>query len=256
VTIEYTQADGVARIVMTDGDRGNSINGRSAADLFAAVRRANAEGARVIVLSATGRFFCVGGDLVAFAGAPSMPDFIDDLADGLHRLISELQRSPAVVVSVVQGAAAGAGFPLAAAADIVVAAESAKFSLGYTKVGLSIDGGSSLLVHSLGQHTMLRLALLNDTLTAAELRDVGLVARVAPDEQLAAVAQEVVDTLAALPAKAQATAKRLVRDTADLAPERALRNETLGIRANAATHDGREGVTSFLEKRKPAFTHE
>jgi len=245
--------DGAARITLVDGDRGNTLTPASGDALLAAVRRARAASARVIVLRATGRFFSAGGDIGAFGALGDVADGFDDLAEGLHRIVSELVRADAVVVSAVHGVAAGAGFPLAAAADIVLAAESARFTLGYTKIGFSVDGGSSLLVHTLGLHRALRLALLNDVLTAAEAHAAGLVARVVPDESLAEVTEEVVAGLLAGPAAAQADVKRLFREVAEASPESALRRETLAIRRNAAAPDGREGVAAFLEKRPPRF---
>lgn len=254
MSIDYSFADGCARITLADGDRGNAINTASVAALFTALRRADADGARVIVLAAEGRFFSVGGDLASFGGADDMAAYIDDLAEALHRCVSELLRSDAVVVSAVQGMAAGAGFPLAAAADIVLAADTAKFTLGYTKIGLSVDGGTSLLVHTLGLHRALRLALLNDVLTAEEAAAAGLVARVVPAAELAGAVDDVVATLLAGAAGSFAATKRLLRAAAEESPEGRLRAESLAIRANAGSPDGREGVTAFLEKRPPSFS--
>jgi 2-(1,2-epoxy-1,2-dihydrophenyl)acetyl-CoA isomerase len=251
--VRYEHADGVARITLVDGDNGNPVHLESVAALHDAVRSAHRDGARVIVLAAEGRFFSVGGDLGAVAGADDVSAFIDDLAESLHRVVSELVRSDAIVVSVVQGTAAGAGFPLAAVADIVLAADTAKFSLAYTKVGLSPDGGSSLLVHTLGLHRALRLAILGDLLTAQEAHAAGLVARVVPADELAATAEQVVATLAAGSGAANAAAKRLLRDVVAPAPETALRKETLSIRRLAGSHDGREGVSAFIEKRAARF---
>lgn len=251
--ISYELEGHVAWITMADGDVGNPINPAWGEAMFAAVRRARADQARVVVLRASGRFFSVGGDVSSFGSAGDVGDHIDDLAESLHRIVSDLQRLDAVVVSVVQGFAAGAGFPFAAAADIVIASESAKFTLGYTKLGFSVDGGSSLLVHTLGLHRTLRLALLNDVLTAAEAQAAGLVARVFPDDALEAEVASLVAKLAAGPAAAQASVKRLLRDAVEPAPEQAMRRETLAIRRNAALPDGVEGVAAFLEKRTPSF---
>lgn len=251
--VTYSFADGIARITLNDGDRGNPIHQESVAALRAAVRRAGSDGARVVLLSSTGRFFSVGGDIAGFGAAEEIGSFVDDLAEELHRTISDLLRSPAIVVSVVHGTAAGAGFPLAAAADVVVAGESAKFTLGYTKIGFSVDGGTSLLVHSLGLHRTLRLALLNDVLTAAEAHAAGLVARVVPDDELAAAADAIAVQLAAGSAGAQAATKRLLRAVAEESPESVMRAESLSIRARAQEPDGREGVRAFLEKRPADF---
>ena len=251
--VDYSCAGGCARITLADGERGNPLHLASVRELHAAVRRAREDGARIVVLAARGRFFSVGGDLAAFAAADDVGGLVDDLAEALHRVVSELVRGDAVVVSAVQGGAAGAGFPLAAAADVVVASEAASFTLAYTRVGLSNDGGSSLLVHTLGLHRTLRLVLLNDTLTAQEARDAGLVARVVPPDELEATVDAVVAQLVAGPPQAFAAAKRLVRDAADAVPEATMRRETLSIRERAVAAEGREGVAAFTEKRRPSF---
>lgn len=251
--VRYAFADGIAEITLAAGEKGNPISPATVTELLAAVRAAESDQARVIVLAADGRFFSVGGDIGGFSGAEDMSRFIDDLAEALHRVVSELWRSPAVVLTSVQGMAAGAGFSLAAAGDIVLAAESAKFTFSYTKIGLTPDGGATLMAHSLGLHRMLRLALLNDVVTAAEAADAGLVARVVPDAELAAVTRALAEQLAAGSAPAQAAAKRLIRTALVAGPETALRAESLSIRARAGSADGAEGVRAFGEKRPPVF---
>ena len=251
--VRYFFDKGAARITMAAGDYGNPIEPAATRQFHEAVLRAKADGARVIVLAAEGRFFSVGGDLGLFAGADDPSAVLLDLADSIHRVITELVRGDAIVVAVVQGTAAGGGFPLAAAADIVLAADSAKFNLAYAKVGLSPDCGGSLLVHTLGLHRVLRMAILGDVLTAQEAADAGLVARVVPAAELAAVTDGIVAELLAGSAGALAASKRLVRDVAEPAPEAALRREAESISALGGAPDGREGVAAFLEKRAPRF---
>ena len=251
--VDYAFADGAARITFVAAGSGNPIAPEPVQQLHEAVLRAKADGARVIVLAAEGRFFSVGGDLGVFSGADDPGALLLDLAESVHRVITELVRGDAIVVSVVQGTAAGGGFPLAAAADLVLAADTAKFSLAYAKVGLSPDCGGSLLVHTLGLHQVLRLALLGDLLTAQEAYDAGLVARVVPAADLAAIADEVVATLLAGSPEALAATKRLVRDAAEPATESALRREARSISALAGTPNGQEGIAAFLEKRPAKF---
>lgn len=253
--IRYEYADGLARITLADAEHGNPLHARSGAEIFSAVRQAASDRARVILLTGEGRFFSVGGDLGAFSAAADKSAYIDDLAELLHRVVSELQRSEAVVVTAVQGHAAGAGFPLAAAADILVAADSVRFSLGYNKVGLTPDGGGSLLTRTLGLHRTLSLALLGEALGAEEACQAGLVAAVVPGNQLGEYTDRLVRTLMDLPFGAQAVAKRLVRSHVNADLEAALREETLGIRAHAGTKDGEEGIIASLEKRKARFLH-
>lgn len=251
--VRYEYADGAARITLANGDAGNPVHVESGRQLFEAVLRAKADRARVIVLAAEGRFFSVGGDLGSFAEAEELEPALLELAEAAHRTIVELVRGDAIVVSAVQGTAAGIGFPLAAAADVVLAADTARFSLAYTKVGLSPDGGGSMLVHTLGLHRVLRLALLGDLLNAAEAHAAGLVARVVPADELAAATEEVVGNLLAGSGRALAATKRLVREVAEPAPEAALRREAESISRLGGSPDGREGITAFLEKRPPKF---
>jgi 2-(1,2-epoxy-1,2-dihydrophenyl)acetyl-CoA isomerase len=252
-SVRYDVADGAARITLTAPDRGNPLNEEMVAELFGAVRRARADDARVVLLRSEGRIFSVGGDVRGFAAAEDREQFVDDLAESLHRIVSDLHRMDAIVVSVVQGMAAGAGVPIAAAADIVLAAESARFTLAYTKLGYSPDGGSTLLTASLGLHRALHLALLNPVLTAAQAHAAGLVAEVHPDDELDAAVDRVVAQLLAGSRTAQVAARRLLRETATPGAEAALRRETLSVRAAAAGPDGIEGVDAFLAKRPARF---
>lgn len=251
--VRYELASGAARITLAAPDRGNALDQDLAAALLDAVCRARTDDARVVVLRGEGRAFCVGGDVGSFAAAENREHMVDDLAETLHRTVSDLYRMDAIVVSAVQGVAAGAGVPLAAAADVVLAAASARFTLAYTRIGLSPDGGSSLLTASLGLHRALHLALLNPMLTAEQARAAGLVAEVHPDDELDAAVDTVVDQLLAGSRTAQVAAKRLLREVALPWAEGALRRETLSIRACAAGPDGREGVDAFVAKRQPTY---
>ena len=251
--VRYDLTGGAARITMIRGDAGNPLTLELAHDLFAAVRRAERDDARVVVLRAEGKAFCVGGDLATFGALDEPGLYVDDLAEALHRLVSEITRLEAPVVSVVQGVAAGAGLPLAAAADIVLAGRSARFTLAYTKAGLTPDGASTLLTSSLGLHRALHLALLNPVLSAEQAQQWGLVAEVHDDDALQAAADVVVARLAAGATGALAMAKRLLREHAVPAAETAMRRETLAVRRAADSADGREGVRAFLEKRPPVF---
>jgi 2-(1,2-epoxy-1,2-dihydrophenyl)acetyl-CoA isomerase len=250
--VSYDLAGRVATLTLR-GDDAHALDLAGVTLLYDAVRRARREGAAVVLLSAEGRFFSAGGDVRAFAAADDLATTIEGIAGVLHATVTELVRMDAVVVAAVQGVAAGAGFPLVAAADLVLAGESAQFTLGYTKIGLTIDGGSSMLVATLGLHRTLRLALLNDVLTADEALAAGLVARVFPDDELASAASALVARLAAGPPEALARTKRVIRDLATPSPESALHREAEAIRRQAATADAREGVAAFVEKRPPRF---
>ncbi|MFB7085244.1 enoyl-CoA hydratase/isomerase family protein [Streptomyces sp. NPDC056296] len=252
-TVSYERSDSIARICLRGGARGNPLDQATVDALAHSVRRARADQAHVVVLSSAGPAFSFGGDVSAIAAAEDTEQTVEDLAESLHRIVSDLHRMDAIVVSVVRGTAAGAGVPLAAAADLVLAGSSARFVLAYTNIGFSPDGGSSLLTASIGLHRALHLTLLNPVLSAAEALSMGLVTQVHPDEQLDSAAEEVVRLLRAGSRTAQVASKRLLREAATPGAEAALRRETLSVRARAASLDGREGVAAFLAKRAPDF---
>ena len=251
--VEYAFSAGLARITLNSPERGNVMDAPLVSGLLGCVRRAAADDARVVLLGAEGRSFCVGGDIGAFHGEADPAGYVDDLADELHRAIADLQDLNAICVSLVRGVAAGAGVPLANAADLVIAGESAKFTLGYTKIGLSPDGGSTLLSASLGLHRALRFALLNPVVGASEALAMGLVSEVHPDDEVVAATERILDTLLAGSRGAMVAAKRLIRAQAAPHAVAGRRAEAVAIRSAMDTPDGREGVAAFVEKRPPIF---
>jgi 2-(1,2-epoxy-1,2-dihydrophenyl)acetyl-CoA isomerase len=143
---------------------------------------------------------------------------------------------------------------LAIAADLVLAAESARFTLAYTAIGFSPDGGSSwTLPRLVGVCKAAELMLLNEPLTAAAARELGLVTRIVPDDALDAEAAALARRLADGPRHAYGAVKRLLRESATRGFAEQMDEEARTIAALAAAPDGREGVAAFLEKRKPAF---
>jgi len=251
--VSYEFDDGVSWITLTAPDTGNPFTMPMAEQLLAAVQRSQRDDAHVTVLRAEGRTFSVGGDVKAFAGAEDRGRFVEDLAEVLHRAVSDLHRNETVVVCAVQGAAAGAGFSLAAAADIVLAAEAARFTMAYTKIGLSPDGGASLLVNTVGLHRTLAIGLLNPLLSAHEAQAAGLVHAVHPDAELAQATLRVVQELRRGSRAAQVATRRLIRSAAQPLEEGQLRQESLSISRTAASPDGSEGLAAFLGKRVPAW---
>jgi 2-(1,2-epoxy-1,2-dihydrophenyl)acetyl-CoA isomerase len=252
-SLRYELRDRTAYVTLSQPDRGNPIDLPLAKALVDVVDRARRDDVHVLVLEAEGKAFSVGGDIAAMGASEDPGSMIQELADTLHAGVHGLTALDAVVVSVVRGTAAGAGFPLAAAADIVLAADSARFTLAYTKIGLTPDGGSSLLTGTLGLHRMLQYALLNPLLSAADLQAAGVVSQVHPLEELDAARDKVVSTLLAGSRSAQISAKRLLRDKVAPDPMTDLDRETAGITAAAGGPDGREGVRAFLDKRAPQF---
>jgi 2-(1,2-epoxy-1,2-dihydrophenyl)acetyl-CoA isomerase len=208
-----------------------------------------------VLLSGNGARFCGGGDVKAFSEAGGeLPTLIRSLIPSLHTAISLLVRGDAPVVAAVHGSAAGAGLGLVGAADLVVAAESTKFVMAYTGVGLTPDGSSSwFLPRLLGVRRALELTLTNRVLTAAEALDWGLVTSVVPDDDVRAAAEELAARLARGPRHALAAAKRLVHTSLEDSFETHLAREGDAIVAASEDAESAEGIRAFVEKRAPQF---
>ena len=251
--------DNVAHITLNRPDAANAMNSDTARELMHAALRCDEDpGVRAVVIAGAGRTFCAGGDLRSFAAeGDNLPFHLKEMTTYLHAAVSRLARMDAPVIAAVHGAAAGAGMSLVCAADIVLAAESARFTLAYTRVGLAPDGSSTFsLTRLVGLRRALELALTNRVLSAKEALDWGLVTRVVPDAELQPEADALAKQLAAGPTKALGAAKRLLRDGSTETLETQMELEARAIADAARTADAREGIAAFLEKRQPQFRGE
>ncbi|RDH75841.1 enoyl-CoA hydratase [Mycolicibacterium moriokaense] len=253
-TITLEQAGPIARLTLNRPDAANGMNDIMTRELAEAAALCDTEATKVVVITGSGRFFCAGGDLKSFATAPSRGAHIKGVADALHRAISTFARMDAVVITAVNGTAAGAGFSLAVTGDLVLAAESASFTMAYTKVGLSPDGSSSyFLPRLIGMAKTKELMLTNRTLSAQEASQWGLVTEVVPDAELAARADQLAAQMASTAAGSNGAVKALMLATFSNGLEEQMELEGRAIALRAESADGREGVDAFMAKRKPDF---
>ncbi len=254
-TITLEQSGPIARLTLNRPDAANGMNNTMTRELADAARRCDTDATKVVVLTGSGRFFCAGGDLKSFATAPSRGQHIKGVADDLHRAISSFARMNAVLITAVNGTAAGAGFSLAVTGDLVLAAESASFTMAYTKVGLSPDGSSSFFLPRLiGITKTKELMLTNRTLSALEALQWGLVTEVIPDDTLAGRVDELAVQMAATARGSNGGVKELMMSTFKNGLEEQMELEGRIIAERAESADGREGVDAFLAKRKPEFS--
>ena len=251
--VTFEVRDHAGWITLNEPGKGNPFNLDSVAALREAISAAEAADVGVVVLGAQGRSFSVGGDLAAFRSAADPSAYLAELTAALHEQVASLMEMDAIVVAAVQGTAAGAGVAFATSADLVLAAESARFTLAYTKVGLSPDGGTSLLSASIGMHRTLALALLNPVVSASDALAMGFVTQVHHDAELPGAVAGVVAQLVAGSRSAQVAAKRLIRTEAVGSPVDTLARESATMAQSAGTPDGIEGVGAFLEKRTAVF---
>ena len=254
--MRFERRDAVALLTLDRPDDANCLDPAMARGLAAAAAACDADPSiKAVVLTATGRFFCAGGDV------KSMVAFGDDvragikaLADDLHRALSTFTRMAAPLVVAVNGVAAGAGVSIAAAGDLVVAADSAKFTMAYTNIGLSPDGSSSyFLPRLIGLRRTQELMFTNRVLSATEAADWGIATRVVADDALLDEALALAGVLAAGSLGAHGAVKRLLAETFGNPVETQMELEGRYIAERAASPDGREGVAAFVARRSPDF---
>jgi enoyl-CoA hydratase/carnithine racemase len=169
---------------------------------------------RVLVIEGVGRAFSAGGDLQtigAAAAAGTIEPVVGELLKHYHAFIETIRRMPKIVLSSVHGSAAGAGMGLAFVADLCIAADSARFTPAYAKIAVSPDGGSTVgIVGTVGVRRALQIFLGEDSFSAQQAYEWGLVARVVPAEELKAATRQFAERLAQNPPSAIAGTKSLV----------------------------------------------
>jgi 2-(1,2-epoxy-1,2-dihydrophenyl)acetyl-CoA isomerase len=257
-TILFEIETGVARLTLSRPDRLNSFTvemHREVAEAMTQVERD--EGVRVLLMTGAGRGFCAGQDLADRSVAPgeNAVDLGESLENRYNPLIRRLVELPKPVICAVNGIAAGAGANIALAADIVLAARTAKFVQSFSNLGLVPDsGGTWILPRLVGHARALGLALTGEAITAEKAEDWGLIWRAVDDGELMGEAGQLAQRLACGPTRGYAAIKTGMRrgwlaglnEQLDL--ERDLQRD-LGY-----SSDFREGVAAFTEKRKPEFT--
>jgi 2-(1,2-epoxy-1,2-dihydrophenyl)acetyl-CoA isomerase len=253
----FAVRDSIARITLNRPDAANALNVDLAKDLMHAALQCDEDPTiRAVIITGTGRMFCAGGDLKSFAvQGENLAYHLKEVTTYLHAAMSRFTRMDAPIVAAVNGTAAGAGMSLACACDLVLAAESARFTMAYTRAGLTPDGSSTyFLPRIVGLKRALELTLTNRLLSAQEACEWGIVTRVVPDTGLLAEADALAAQLASSATGALGAAKRLLHSGWTETLETQMELETRAIAARAYTADGREGITAFLEKRAPKFT--
>lgn len=259
-TIGFEVAERIATITLNRPERLNAFTQAMHAELRQAlerVRAGRADGSvRVLVITGAGRAFCAGQDLadrkVAPDGAP--PDLGQSIDDNYKPLVLALRALELPVIAAVNGVAAGSGVNVALACDLVFAARGASFIQSFAKLGLIPDtGGSWHLPRLVGPARALGLALLGERLTAEQAEAWGLIWQCIDDEVLMPTVREVAARLAAGPTLGYARTKQAIwaSSTHDFATQLELERDLM--RELGRSHDYREGVAAFLDKRTPEF---
>jgi 2-(1,2-epoxy-1,2-dihydrophenyl)acetyl-CoA isomerase len=252
--VSLTKENGVGFITFNRADKYNSFNREMALAVQAHLEDCGKDDAvRCIYITGSGKAFCAGQDLA---------EAIDIAGPGLEKIVSEhynpiiflLRNIEKPVVAAVNGVAAGAGANIALACDIVVATESASFIQAFSKIGLIPDSaGTFFLPRLIGMQRAAALMMTGDKVNAADAMNMGMIYKCYADDVFETESKKLAVSLAAMPTKGIGLTKRLLNEsfTNNLAQQLELEKQ-LQVAASA-TEDYREGVNSFLEKRKPVF---
>jgi 2-(1,2-epoxy-1,2-dihydrophenyl)acetyl-CoA isomerase len=259
-SIQFQIQNGIAVLTLNRPDRLNSFTQAMHREVRDALDTLQADkSVRVLVLTGAGRGFCAGQDLNDRAVEPGGPGV--DLGESVEKfyapLVTTLRTLPMPVICAVNGVAAGAGANLALACDIVLAAKSASFIEAFCKLGLIPDtGGTWVLPRLIGPARAMGLALLGDKLPAEKAEEWGLIWRCVPDEALMGEAMAMAEHFAKAPTKGLAFTKKAMLASWTNTLEDQLQLEAGMMRELGYSHDYREGVAAFIEKRQPNFKGE
>jgi 2-(1,2-epoxy-1,2-dihydrophenyl)acetyl-CoA isomerase len=251
-TLLHELDGGVATLTLNRPEALNALNATLRRELLGALSATRKDDAtRAVVITGAGRGFCSGADL---RGGPSEREFRRVVTSEYNPLIEAIRGLPKPVIASVNGVAAGAGVSLAFAADVVVAADDARFIPAFNRIGLVPDSGlTRTMVRALGRHRAFEILMGERQLGADDAEAAGLVAAVVPADRLAETTAELARRLAAGPTRAIGLTKRLVNAAEDAALTESLAAEAALQELAGRTEDHAEGVAAFGEKRDPQF---
>ena len=256
-TVLFKVDSGVATITLNRPDSLNAIDHTLAHDLREATLQAEMnQDVRCVAISGSGPAFMAGGDIHAFKErlGKELDRYMIDVTHDLHDAIMAIRRMPKPVVASVHGAAAGAGFSLAMACDLIIATEDAVFTLAYSVIGASPDGSSTYsLPRLIGYHRAMELMLLSDRFSVERAQELGLINFAVGNDELESETKKLTERLASGPTFAYGKAKALLGKSLERGIGDQLDAEAQHIMECSRTADFAEGITAFLEKRKPTF---
>ncbi len=251
-TILSETVDDIATIRLNRPGQMNALNTEMRAELTHALKNAG-KSARAVLLTGSGKGFCAGQDL-GDVGRLGQVDLEQTLTEEYGPLLAAWTDCPVPTIAAVNGAAAGGGANLALAADICIAAHSASFLQAFARIGLIPDcGGTYWLPRRVGMARALGLSMLAEPITAAQAADWGLIWEAVPDGDLQVRAHQIAGKLAAGPTAAYSRMKTALRSSIGNSLEDQLRLEARLQGEMGRSHDFKEGVMAFLEKRPAAF---
>ena len=255
-TILY-EKDGPNRIItLNRPEAANALNEELSKEFYEVISDCSTDNSvRSVVLTGKGKMFCGGGDLKFLLSKKNeVKKILLNMTNYLHGAIARMAKMNAPVVVAVNGTAGGGGLSLAISGDIVISSESAKYTLAYTKAGLSPDASSTFyLPRLIGMRRARELMLTNRMLSAKEAYEIGMIDKVVSDDRLMEVAIKQAQDFASGATQAYGSVKKLLNMSFSNGLETQMDHEGIMISENGSSNDGQEGMLAFSEKRKPEF---
>jgi len=246
--------DNVAYITLNRPERLNAFDMKLGEELYKVLHDINSKREiRAVVIKGTGKGFCGGGDVKEMYAAKDKSKFLRDLTKVIHKCVIEMRTMEKPIIAGVNGHAFGAGLSLALACDIIIALKEAKFSSAFIGIGLAPGCGTQFFTKLIGYHKACEYILTSKTFTAEKALEIGIINKLVDSNELDSAVEDFVSKFRILAPIAVGKAKMLINKSMenDMVSHLDLESKTASF--VAGTKDFNEGVTAFVEKRKPVF---
>jgi len=256
-TLTFETKEKIAYVTLNRPERLNSFDMKLGEELYKVLHEINKNNDIIaVVIRGTGKGFCGGGDVKEMYAAKDKPKFLRELTKVIHKFVMEMRTMEKPVIAQVNGAAFGAGLSLALACDIIIASREAKFGTAFIGVGLAPGCGTQFFTKLVGYQKACEYILTGKIFSAEEARELGIVNKVVNHEELDKAVEGLISRFKELPPIAVGKAKMLINKSMDNDMLTHLELESKTASISAGTDDFKEGVTAFVEKRKPVFKGE
>jgi len=256
-TLKISIKKNIAYIIFNRPKRLNSFDMKLGIELYNALKKINKKNEiRAVIIKGTGKGFCGGGDVKEMHIAKDKPRFLRELTKVIHKCVKEMRNMEKPIIAVVNGYAFGAGFSIALACDIIIAAKEAKFGTAFVGIGLAPGCGTQFLTNIVGYHKACEYIFTSKTFNAEHALKIGIVNKVVDLDELDSSVEEIVSKFKKLPPIAIGKAKMLINKSMENNMVNHLELESKTASFSAGTKDFKEGVAAFVEKRKPVFKGE
>jgi len=253
-TLQIQIKNSAAYITLNRPERLNAFDLKLGKELYTVLKQIHSQPEiRAVVLKGSGKGFCGGGDVKEMYAASNKPHFLKELTSAIHKCVLEIRTMEKPVIAGINGAAFGAGLSLALACDMLIAVHDAKLCTAFIGIGLAPGCGTQFFTEDVGYHKACEYILTSKTFSAEEGKQLGIISKVVAPDQLDTELEAVVSLFRTLPPLAVGKAKTLINKSLknDMISHLALERTTAS--ESAATDDFTEGVTAFMEKRKPIY---